>query len=427
MRINDKHIFSIYVCCLLAGIAVGFDLSIINRWMGRLYSVDKDHDINVLVLLSFQAAIAIDALEEYYQDYGVYPDDIELISIADYPDYVHDTFLSQYENHRFPTFSYSRQIDPGSVTSADYFTIIAKLGVDSLVYDSRQEEWRFFQRRLGPDGYLIPGEFIDLYADTMPSPGRRISIEASGHGDEVASPLRQHDHDAVLGDFVARENWISPTTGMEFVWIPQINMWVGMHEVTNEQYRKKVPEHDSGSFEGHTLNMDRQPVVHVSSDEIFAFASWLSDRDWRRGLLPSGFRYRLPSGEEWMSFAQCGDGSEYPWGKNWPPLHGQAGNYHGLEGAGSWGRIKGYNDGYPVTAQVDELCENPWGLKGVGGNVWEACADAYKSASGWHLTLRGASWSNFRYDYLRCKRQFTLWGGNGTYNNAGFRLVLAPE
>ncbi len=116
----------------------------------------------------------------------------------------------------------------------------------------------------------------------------------------------------------------------------------------------------------------------------------------------------------------------YPWGNEWPPPHGQAGNYHGMEGAGSWGRLNGYNDGFPVTAPVDELWENPWGLKGVGGNVWEACADAYKSVSGWRKTWRSASWSNFREDYLRCRRRFSH-RGNISYNNAGFRLVLAPE
>ncbi len=45
---------------------------------------------------------------------------------------------------------------------------------------------------------------------------------------------------------VSDRNWRSPSTGMEFVWIPQMEMWVGKYEVTNEEYRKKEPEHDSG-------------------------------------------------------------------------------------------------------------------------------------------------------------------------------------
>lgn len=57
------------------------------------------------------------------------------------------------------------------------------------------------------------------------------------------------------------QNWTSPFTGMEFVWIPAMNIWVGKYEVTNAEYRKKDPGHDSGSYEGHTLNQDRQPVV----------------------------------------------------------------------------------------------------------------------------------------------------------------------
>ncbi len=307
MRNRTKLIFRIYIWAVLAGIAVGFVSVNIGRWMGRLYAVDNDHDINVLVLLSFQAAIAIDMLDRYHQENDAYPDEIESLNIDDYPDYVVDTFLSQYENHRFPRFVYSKQRGSGSETSVEYFTITAHLGVDKLVYDSRQEEWRFFQRRLGSDGYLVPGGFKDVVSHTWPPAGDRSASETAGHDHELAIALHNREHDAMPGTLVAGENWTSPTTGMEFVWIPQMNMWVGKHEVTNAEYRMKEPGHNSGEFEGHTLNLDRQPVVHVIFDEFFAYASWMSDRDQSTGLLPSGYRYRLPSDQEWMTFAQCGD------------------------------------------------------------------------------------------------------------------------
>ncbi len=190
-----------------------------------------------------------------------------------------------------------------------------------------------------------------------------------------------------------KTKWTSPATSMEFVWIPQMKMWVGKYEVTNAEYRKKEPGHDSGEYKGHTLNRDRQPVVQVNFNDAKTYAEWMTERD--RGVLPEGYKYRLPSEAEWLTYAQCGDGREYPWGNNWPPKSGQAGNYHGREGAGEWEKIPGYNDGFPVTAPVDELWKNPWGLAGVGGNVWEVCASDSTGES--FETWRGASWHNNRH------------------------------
>jgi formylglycine-generating enzyme required for sulfatase activity len=190
---------------------------------------------------------------------------------------------------------------------------------------------------------------------------------------------------------VAGQNWTSPATGMKFVWIDALKMWVGKFEVTNGEYRKKEPRHDSKSYKNHSLNRDSQPVVYVNFDDAKAYAAWLTERE--KAAL-GGARYRLPSEDEWMTYAQCGDGREYPWGNNWPPPSGRAGNYHGQEGAGTWDKISGYNDGFPVTAPVDKLWANPWGLHGVGGNVWEACArDSTGQAFGGSFgAWRGASW-----------------------------------
>lgn len=219
---------------------------------------------------------------------------------------------------------------------------------------------------------------------------------------------------------VAGQNWISPSTGMEFVWIEALDMWVGKYEVTNEEYRKKKPRHDSGEFEGHTLNLDRQPAVRVNFDDGKAYAEWLTRQD--SGALPSGYRYRLPGEYEWMMFAQCGDGRQYPWGSNWPPVSGHAGNYHGQEGAGGWAKLPGYNDGFPVTAPVDELWVNPWGLAGVGGNAGEACA--VDSTGALFGAWRGASWRKLSRDHLR------IWFRRDSAGAArsiigGFRLVLS--
>jgi formylglycine-generating enzyme required for sulfatase activity/tRNA A-37 threonylcarbamoyl transferase component Bud32 len=210
------------------------------------------------------------------------------------------------------------------------------------------------------------------------------------------------------------QNWRSPETGMEFVWIAQMEMWVGKFEVTNEEYRKKEPRHNSGEFGGHPLNGNRQPVVQVNFDEAKAYADWLTNQD--REVL-GGMRYRLPSNDEWQRFAQVGDGREYPWGNQWPPPSGMGLNYHGQEGAGTWGKIAGYRDDFPVTAPVDDLRPNPWGLYGVGGNVWEACAS--DSTGGSFGAWRGASWRSNGQGSLRCSYRIDF-DGSVVSTMAGF-------
>lgn len=211
--------------------------------------------------------------------------------------------------------------------------------------------------------------------------------------------------------------WTSPSTGMEFVWIGELDLWVGKYEVTNGEYRQFRPAHDSGRFHAHSLNGDRQPVVEVGFDDAAAYAAWLNGQDARH---LGEMRYRLPSEAEWLAYARCGDERGYPWGDEMPPAYG---NYHGEEGAESWDKIAGFDDGHPVTGPVEESGQNDWGLYGVGGNVWEVTAKA--DDQGGFEAWRGASWAD---GVAYTLRGTTRDDGSGSPSNVnGFRLVLAPE
>ena len=214
------------------------------------------------------------------------------------------------------------------------------------------------------------------------------------------------------------QDWTSPTTGMEFVWIKALNCWVGKYEVNNADYRKKERNHNSKDYEGHSLNGDRQPVVYVNYDDAQAYAKWLTEQD--RAVL-GGAEYRLPTKDEFTAFAQCGDGREYPWGDNWPPRSGQAGNYSGQESA--WkNKIDGYRDSHPVTCDVEKSWKNPWGLFGVGGNVWECTS---KTPGGSFDAWRGAAWFCYYQGGLRCSYRFVLSASLRFGYRFGFRLLLA--
>jgi uncharacterized caspase-like protein len=206
---------------------------------------------------------------------------------------------------------------------------------------------------------------------------------------------------------------------MEFVWIEALKIWVGKYEVTNEQYRRKEAGHESKDYKGHSLDGDSQPVVYVNFDDAKRYAEWLNTQF--RSQFPDGFRVRLPSEDEFMTYAQCGDGREYPWGNNWPPRSGQAGNYSDSDSVWKY-RIDGYRDGHAVTCNVEDSWANPWGLYGVGGNVWEVCAS--DSSGGSFGAWRGASWNDNNQAYLRCSCRYVRGPSYRDYSD-GFRLVLS--
>jgi len=207
---------------------------------------------------------------------------------------------------------------------------------------------------------------------------------------------------------------------MEFVWIGALNCWVGRYEVANGQYRRMAPNHDSKEYKGRSLNGDRQPVVYVSFDDARKYAAWLTRKQQSAGALLAGYRFRLPTEKEWMTFAECGDGRDYPWGNSWPPPSGKAGNYSDASSASTI-RVYRYRDDHPVTCDVERSWANPWELCGVGGNVWECCA---KDIGGSFGAWRGASWGDHHRDYLFCSARFVFDTSKRPYC-FGFRLVLS--
>ncbi len=213
---------------------------------------------------------------------------------------------------------------------------------------------------------------------------------------------------------VAGQTWVSPVSGMEFVWVPALKIWVGRYEVTNRDYRLYKPTHHSRDFARFSLNGDRQPVVKISFDDARRFAEWLTFQD---GPDLHGARYRLPAEAEWLVYCRCGDQRRYPWGNGWPPT---SGNYLAREDAGEFSKIHDYYDGHPVTCAVEKSGANAWGLYGVGGNVAEACAaDATGQAFGaWH----GMGWYISDPEQLRCDDR-DIYDIKSRFD--GFRLVLS--
>ena len=254
-----------------------------------------------------------------------------------------------------------------------------------------------------------------------------FSVEAAGGKD-----LRQTDI----------KKWIEPITGMAFVWVPagcyemgqtkegkrQVikaigkkkyeeyysdelprhevcvdGLWMGKHEVTNEQYRKYQSGHNSKDYKGRSLNGDRQPAVYVSWNDAKEFAKWLTRQSNNR------YEFRLPIEAEWEYAGRAGKTASRYWGED----PGDACRYANVHDQTSK-RINNFewqhhncDDGYAVTAPAGSFEANAFDLHDMLGNVWEWCEDIYsKNAYSKHKrnnpiyteggsdrVIRGGSWS----------------------------------
>lgn len=206
--------------------------------------------------------------------------------------------------------------------------------------------------------------------------------------------------------------------GMEFVWIEKMGCWVGKYEVTNEEYRKFDPLHDSKNYKDGDLNDDKQPVVFVSFDDATKFTEWLTELERDAKRLPEGYVYRLPTKDEWTAIAQSGENWEYPWGSSMPPKFG---NYS--DKASAWDKkMNSYDDGFPLTCPVEKSGKNEWGLYGVGGNVWECTRKSPTNPA--FDAWRGGSWTIVQPGILRTDFRRTS-NTPDKDENYGFRVVLS--
>ena len=226
--------------------------------------------------------------------------------------------------------------------------------------------------------------------------------------------------------------------------------WIGGFEVTNEQFHRFAPSHDSrfepGDFiqlgvreRGPAVNLAHQPVVRVSYDQAVAFCRWLSSR--------TGENFSLPTEAQWEYACRAGTAS--------PLWHGgpdeDFGPYANLADASlkhvetflfgfpastvpPWRpAIDQVNDQHRVSAPVGAYRPNPWGVYDMHGNVAEWTRTVLRSypyrdddgrndpdANG-RRVVRGGSWYD-RPHRARSAFRLAYWPYQGVYN-VGFRVV----
>jgi formylglycine-generating enzyme required for sulfatase activity len=184
-------------------------------------------------------------------------------------------------------------------------------------------------------------------------------------------------------------------------------LWAGIHEVSNQEFARFDPAHDSrieaGDFlqfsvaeRGFPCNTPTHPVCRVSAQQAAEFCKWLSEK--------SALKCRLPDENEWQWLARAGSDEEYLWGSNSASFNQYANladkSFNRVLNLG-WGLPVGaipkwrparcdIDDGFRVSSPTASFKPNRWGLYDTTGNVWEwsgsSTADGrtYACGGSWH-------------------------------------------
>ncbi len=251
------------------------------------------------------------------------------------------------------------------------------------------------------------------------------------------------------------------------------DFWMGAFEVTNEQYHRFAPDHDSGYFTkrfqgpdgpGLSLAGANQPVVRVSWQQALGFCRWLSQK--------TGMKFTLPTEAQW-EYA-CRAGSQGPFwvpARRGPSYDAEAGLFSAwaniadkslsvrpgptgglesnitahfgkgiLESAVYGGNVLcdvRFDDGAVATANVGSYRPNAWGLHDMHGNASEWTRTTYKPYpyetndgrdypdNAGRKVVRGGSWHDRP---KRCRSAFRLsYPAWQRVHNVGFRIVCEIE
>lgn len=229
--------------------------------------------------------------------------------------------------------------------------------------------------------------------------------------------------------------------------------WLGTCEVTNEQYARFDPDHDSRvekknatqyGIQGYPMNRPDQPVVRISWSEAVAYCQWLASC--------TGEPFALPSESEWEWACRAGTATPFWYGD----LGSDFGRYANLADAklvefasDVWDPNKPlknptrfneyipkdlrFNDGSLLTVRPAQYAPNAWGLCDMHGNAAEWTRTTYRvypyslrdspndDPQADQKVVRGGSWrdrpyratSSFRLAYPPYQRVF----------NVGFRVA----
>ena len=235
---------------------------------------------------------------------------------------------------------------------------------------------------------------------------------------------------------------LNPDHAIELVRITD-SCWMSVCEITNEQFRRIIPEHNSGYYsrrhaehadsKGMSLNAPEQPVLRVSFNEAMAFCARLSRQ--------TGKEITLPTEEQWERaccgygetdfFYGDGDDDFSPWAnmadKTFASfgVKGDDGQHFRIAGDVDYIEAEGvaladrrYEDGGCVTMPVGSYQPNTFGLYDMHGNAAEW---TLTEEDGEHIVKGGSYLDRPKRCSAATRSFFPPW--QKVYN-VGFRIVV---
>jgi formylglycine-generating enzyme required for sulfatase activity/predicted Ser/Thr protein kinase len=190
--------------------------------------------------------------------------------------------------------------------------------------------------------------------------------------------------------------------------------YLGVYEVTQEQYEKVMESNPSG-FKG-----PGHPVDTVRWEDAQEFIRRMNAMSAEQA---AGRKYRLPTEAEWEYACRAGTKTAYSFGDDSSEL-----SRYGWSEGNSAGKSQ----------PVGEKRPNPWGLYDMHGNVWEWCEDWYGvyptdamldptgSDTGSERVLRSGSWLYPAAHCQSARRYSCKPSGRTDYGDHGFRVALSP-
>ena len=225
--------------------------------------------------------------------------------------------------------------------------------------------------------------------------------------------------------------------------------FISTKEITNREFLRYFPNHDSGAEIYPSLVASDNPVVNISWSQAVEYCNWLSEQE---GLTPSYIKrfekweavtptpngYRLPTEAEWvwgLRYQGRNSAAKFPWGNQLPPRR-DSGNYADQSARKLVPSIlPGYDDGFASTSPVGTFPANALGIYDAGGNVAEWVQDYYSVPQpgqtesvidplgpkrGLQYVIRGSGWRHAGVSELR--NSFRDFGIQGRID-VGFRIA----
>ena len=190
---------------------------------------------------------------------------------------------------------------------------------------------------------------------------------------------------------------------------------ISKYPITQSQY-KKIMGINNSKYQG-----DNNPVDSVSWTSAKEFCDRLNDKFGSN--IPVGYKFDLPTEAQWEYACRANTNTQLNSGKNLTIFEGICTN---LDEVG-WYKGNAAGKTHPVGCKKP----NAWGIYDMHGNVYEWCRDSYSfyffesvdpyNSDGEKRVARGGSKNSEPKD---CRAAYRLCVKDGTYVDAGFRIVL---